>query len=69
MKHRYYIVDPEKVYPLFNLKMLSSRSFTQETLEDGTKIYGSLEFNGELSTKCIELCGVKEMEETKCTKN
>lgn len=61
MKHRYYITDMQKALPLLGMKMLTSSRFKEEKLEDGTKVYGVLEFNGELSAKCIEFSEVIEI--------
>lgn len=65
MKHTYYIIDPKAAMPLLTMKMLSSYSFKEDTLEDGTKVYGWMEFDGELSNKCIEISKVVEKEEQK----
>lgn len=62
MKHSYYITDMQKALPLLGMKMLTSTRFNEETLEDGTKVYGVLEFNGSLSTKCVEFCEMIEKE-------
>lgn len=60
MNHVYYVIDPQKALPLLAMKMLHSYSFKEDTLEDGTKIYGTMEFRGELSSKIIEISGVVE---------
>ena len=62
MKHSYYITDMQKALPLLGMKMLRSSRFNKETLEDGTQTYGVLEFDGELSAKCIEFCEIIEKE-------
>ena len=66
MTHKYYVTDMQKALPLLGFKMLKSSKFNKETLKDGTQTYGVLEFDGELSDKCIEYCEmieVKEVEE------
>ena len=65
MKHIYYITDPKAAMPLLSMKMLTSYSFKPETLEDGTEVRGWLEFDGELSNKCIEISKVIKKEELK----
>lgn len=62
MKHSYYVTDMQKILPLLGFKMYSSSHFTKEKLEDGTQTYGVIEFDGELSSKCIEHCGLIEKE-------
>ena len=63
MKHKYYITDLEKALSLMGMKMLVSYNFKQETLENGMKVYGWMEFNGELSAKCLEISGVIDAKE------
>ena len=62
MKHSYYITDMQKVLPLLGFKMYSSGHFVKEKLDDGTQTYGVIEFDGELSAKCIEFCELIEKE-------
>lgn len=62
MRHVYYVLDPQKALPLLSLKMMTSYSFKPEELENGIKTYGWIEFDGELSAKCIEISGVQEKE-------
>ena len=63
MVHEYYVIDPQKALPLLSMKMLKDYYFKKETLEDGTQIYGVLTFDGELSTKCLEISGCIKKEE------
>lgn len=63
MTHKYYVTDIQKALPLLGMKMLKTTQFNKETLADGTKVYGILEFDGELSAKCIEYCEIIEIKE------